>query len=185
MRFRLKLAVAVAAVGAAGIGTAAIAHDRSSKLETFLHGYEEVPAVSTNANGTFKATISRDQSRIDWMLTYGGTFNGSITQAHVHFAQKSVNGGIAVWFCQTGQAAAPPGTQECKQPAPGKSVTLKGTWRAADVTGAGTSGQGIAAGEFAELVRALRAGVAYANVHSTAQPGGEIRGQVDTDRGHH
>ena len=48
----------------------------------------------------------------------------------------------------------------------------------------GPAGQGIAAGEFAELVRALRAGAAYANVHTTAHPGGEIRGQVaDDDRG--
>ena len=31
---------------------------------------------------------------------------------------------------------------------------------------------------FAELVRAIRAGVAYVNVHSSVFPGGEIRGQT-------
>ncbi len=40
------------------------------------------------------------------------------------------------------------------------------------------AGQGIAAGHFAELIRALRDGVAYANVHSTKFPGGETRGQI-------
>jgi hypothetical protein len=47
----------------------------------------------------------------------------------------------------------------------------------------GAAAQGIAAGDFDELVRALRAGVTYANVHSQARPGGEIRGQLDR-RGH-
>ncbi|HEX6023034.1 MAG TPA: CHRD domain-containing protein [Solirubrobacter sp.] len=181
MQFRLKLAVAVAVLGAAAVGSAAIAHDRHHSLEAFLHGFEEVPAVSTGAIGEFDAVISRDESRIDWKLTYGGTFNGTITQAHVHFAQKSVNGAIAVWFCKTTQAA-PPGTQDCVQPAPGKKVTLTGTWRPADIAPT-VDAQGIGAGEFAELIRALRAGVAYANVHSNTQPGGEIRGQVSDGRG--
>jgi CHRD domain len=42
----------------------------------------------------------------------------------------------------------------------------------------GPASQGIAAGEFDELVRAIRAGVTYANVHSEKFPGGEIRGQI-------
>ena len=40
-----------------------------------------------------------------------------------------------------------------------------------------------AVGEFDELVRALRACVAYANVQTVDRPGGEIRGQFD-QRGH-
>ena len=58
---------------------------------------------------------------------------------------------------------------------------MTGTRTAADVVG--PAGQGIAAGEFEELVRALRAGVTYANVHSQQFGGGEIRGQFD-QRGH-
>jgi hypothetical protein len=50
----------------------------------------------------------------------------------------------------------------------------------------GPAGQGIAAGEFAELLAAMRAGVTYVNVHSTLYPGGEIRAQISADdhRGH-
>jgi hypothetical protein len=43
----------------------------------------------------------------------------------------------------------------------------------------GTNNQGIAAGDFAEILAAMRAGAAYVNVHSGNFPGGEIRGQVN------
>ena len=45
----------------------------------------------------------------------------------------------------------------------------------------GPTGQGIAAGQFEELVRAIKAGVTYANVHSSLFPSGEIRGQIKVD----
>jgi hypothetical protein len=41
--------------------------------------------------------------------------------------------------------------------------------------------QGIDAGEFGELVRALRAETVYANVHSSLHGPGEIRGQVKAE----
>jgi hypothetical protein len=56
------------------------------------------------------------------------------------------------------------------------SGDVMGTITAAQVVG--PAGQGIAAGEFEELVRAIKTGVTYANVHSTKFPGGEIRGQI-------
>jgi hypothetical protein len=70
----------------------------------------------------------------------------------------------------------PAGTQAC--PAAGGTIT--GTITAANVT-AGAAGQGIAAGEFAEFVNAIRAGATYVNVHSTNRPGGEIRAQLEDD----
>jgi hypothetical protein len=179
VQFRLKLAVGVAVLGIAGIGTAAVAHDRS-RVSAFLHGYEEVPAVSTGALASFSASINRGGESIDWKLTYGGTFNGTVTQGHIHLGQKTANGGVSVFFC-TNLGNGPAGTQPCPQPAPDGRVTISGTWTAADVVG--PAGQGIAAGELAELIRAIRAGVTYANIHSTTQGAGEIRGQVD-DRDH-
>ena len=70
----------------------------------------------------------------------------------------------------------PAGTEEC----PAEPATITGSFVAADVVG--PAGQGLAPGEFDELVRAMRAGATYANVHTTLVPGGEIRGQIDGNR---
>ena len=63
---------------------------------------------------------------------------------------------------------------------PGGSVAeAEGVITAANVIG--PAGQGIAAGEFAELIRAIKGGRTYANVHSSSFPGGEIRGKIQVD----
>ena len=49
----------------------------------------------------------------------------------------------------------------------------------------GPAGQGIKPGEYAELLRAIRAGATYANVHSSLYPSGEIRAQLNEHHGHH
>ena len=135
--------------------------------------------MSTVAEGEFHARISDDASQIDYELKYSD-LEGSVTQAHIHFGQKGVNGGISVWLCGNPSTTVnpPPGTQPC--PAP--PATITGTLTAANVVG--PASQGIAAGEFAELISAIRAGKTYANVHSTKFPGGEIRSQIEGNSGH-
>jgi hypothetical protein len=108
---------------------------------------------------------------VDYTLTYQD-LEGDVRQAHIHLGQRSVNGGISVWLCQTAFNVDPTGLA----PACPQSGTVEGSFTAANVIG--PAGQGIATGEFAELIRAMRAGVTYANVHSTKFPGGEIRGQI-------
>ncbi len=134
-------------------------------------GYEEVPAVATTGKGTFDATISPDGNSISYFLTYSD-LEGSITQSHIHFGQKGVNGGITLFLC-TNLGNGPAGTQLC--PAP--PATISGMLTAADMVNTANA-QGIAAGEFSELVAAIRAGATYANVHSTKFPGGEVRTQI-------
>ena len=93
------------------------------------------------------------------------------TQAHIHFSRPGVNGGIIAWLCGAGSA------QNTVCPASG---TVTGTVAAGDVIG--PAGQGIDAGEFDELLRAMRAGSTYVNVHSSMFGDGEIRGQVAVSR---
>jgi hypothetical protein len=151
--------------------------DNIRKFRSALSGYQEVPAVSTAANGDFKAEISRDESSITYELNYSD-LEGTVQQAHIHFGQMSVNGSIEVWLCSN--LASPP-TPAGVQPCPAPPATVTGTIVAANVVGQAAgppAGQGIQPGEFAELIRAIKAGKAYANVHSTKFPGGEIRAQI-------
>jgi CHRD domain len=184
-RLRVKLAIGVAAIGVAVITAAAVAGDRGG-IKTSLTGFEEVPAISTDGDGSFRASLSRSGTELRYELRYEDLEGGNPTQAHIHFAQKSVNGRIVVWLCGSATNPGPEGTQACPASPEG---TVTGTIVPEDVVGATppASDQGIAAGEFDELVRALRAGAAYANVHTATFPGGEIRGQLDGDhrkRGH-
>jgi hypothetical protein len=173
---RVKLAAVVAVVAVGAVGAVAVANNRSS-FAGFLSGYEEVPAVSTTGNGTFRAAINRSETEIKWQLAYS-KLEGDVLQAHIHLGQESVNGGIVVWLCGNPSATITPpaGTQTCPPP-PAK---ISGTITAAEVTGIlpTPSPQGINPGEFDEFVRAMRAGVTYANVHSSRSPGGEIRTQI-------
>ena len=101
-----------------------------------------------------------------------------MTQAHIHFGGPRQSGGISVFLC-TNLGNGPAGTQAC----PPDGATVTGTIRPADVIG--PADQGIAAGEFGELLDAIRHGATYVNVHSTLYPGGEIRAQLeDEDNGH-
>lgn len=168
--------VAVVLLGITGIAaSAASGGDRSARFSADLEGFQEVPAVSTVAGGSFRAQVSSAGDSVSWRLRYSG-LGSPVLMAHVHFGQEAVNGGVSVWLCTTSGAplTAPPGTPTCPGPTGG---TISGTLTSAGVVG--PSGQGIAAGELGELLAAMEAEVAYANVHSMTFPGGEIRGQVE------
>jgi hypothetical protein len=151
---------------------AAASAARAEHIQATLTGYEEVPVVSTVASGEFVATISNDGQSIDYALTYSG-LQGTVTQSHIHVAQLSVAGSIVIWLCGTASNPGPAGTQTCPQ-----SGTITGTITAADVVAGSIVSQQLKAGQLDEVIVAMRAGTAYANVHTNLSPGGEIRGQI-------
>ena len=174
---KLTLAVSVGLLGAVILITTAVANgDGGKSFRINLSGYQEIiagppegGAVSTVGNGRFTAKVRKDPLRIEYRLRYEGLEGATTTQAHIHFGQRHTNGGVSAFLCGGGD----------KPPCTPDSGDISGpiaTIDAADVIG--PAGQGIAAGEITELIRAMQNGVTYVNVHTDLYPGGEIRGQI-------
>jgi hypothetical protein len=182
---KLALAVAVVSLGAAAVIATAIAKsshgDGGRSFSARLTGYEEIipanptattptgegGAVSTVGEGTFRARVKEDPLRIEYTLQYEDLEGATTSAAHIHFGQRSTIGNVVAFLCGGGgKPACDPDTD-----------TITGTIVAADVTGLAAA-QGIAAGELPELIRAMRNGATYVNVHTNTWPSGEIRGQV-------
>jgi hypothetical protein len=160
-------------VGVAATAVPSTADD-GRRVRASLTGYQEVPAVSTTGNGSFRARLKGDGT-IDWTLSYRA-LEADATQAHIHFAQEDVNGGISVWLCSNLPSPPTPTTVDIAD-CPLREGTVSGTITASHVFG--PAAQGIGPSELAELLAAIRAGVTYANVHTTMFPGGEIRAPLD------
>jgi hypothetical protein len=160
--FAVPVVLAAATFAVAGDG------NKSQFKADTLTGYQEVAGpgtISTVGSGTFEASLNGAGDGISYTLTYGGLEGGAVTQAHIHFGARGFSGGVIAFLCGGSKPACPP------------SGTVTGTIVAADVIG--PNSQGIEAGSFDEVVRAVRAGAVYANVHTTRWPAGEIRGQIN------
>lgn len=171
---------AVIVVGAAAT---VFAHDRDQEdARASLNGFHENPSISTTGRGTLELRIDTEAETIEFELRYRGLegvdpteAGGVVTAAHIHVSAPGVNGGVAAFLCGGGGRPACP-----EQPA-----TITGTIDKENIIG--PAAQGIDEGEesaFEELVRAIRNGYTYVNVHTTRFPSGEIRGQIETYRRH-
>ena len=171
---RTKLIAMVVATGIVGLsGTYACAEEFSAHLI----GFNETPSILSGGSGTFKLDLDRSAGTANYELAYSG-LSSPATQAHIHFAKARDAGGIIVWLCQTETNPGPPGTPTC--PVDGGTVT--GTITASTIVA--IPAQLVPAGDFNALTDALISNSAYANVHTTAAPEGEIRGQIrESDEG--
>lgn len=175
-RILILAAAAVLTVGL--IGSVSANDDRNDDdsdrrdVKASLGGFAEVPSISTTGKGSLRLRIDPGASTITYEFTYEGLQGGAVTGAHLHLGQVGVAGGVIANLCGGTEAA-------CPATAAG---VLSGTIAASEILG--PAAQGIAAGptEFAEVLRAIRAGAVYANVHTTTYPSGEIRGQLKGGR---
>jgi hypothetical protein len=184
---KVALLAVLVAIGVLPVGAVAIAGDGdgSSRNGSRLNGYQETPnSISTTGFGSFHLKISRDRQSVDYVLSYRNLeFDAS--QAHIHFAQRTASGGVAVFLCANG--AFREGQRANLATCPLRSGTAEGTFTASDLGNAGRGlGPGSVAGEWEELLAAIKVGHTYANVHTGSSgppvvgwPGGEIRGQIN------
>lgn len=172
---RVGVAALLAVVAIVGVlfFSATSANEGTLSLRAELTGFQESPPKLTTGTGTFTATISGD--KLTYTLKYSN-LSSAATQAHIHFGQRAVSGGIFIWLCQSSTKPSPTaGTPTC--PAGGGTVT--GTATAASVLK--IDGQTLNPGNFNDAIAIIKSGEAYANVHTTNFPPGEIRGQIQVE----
>ena len=164
---RLRAALLVALVGPMFLAAGAQAGD--DDVDARLKGLNEVPVVLTDGNGDFEAELEDDV--IEYELDYDDT-KGEVLQAHIHLAQKGVNGPVAAFLC-TNLGNAPPGHDV---PPCDPEGDVEGEITPDEVLG--IDAQGLEAGDIEALFEAMEDGGAYINVHSSRFPPGELRGQT-------
>ena len=98
-------------------------------------------SVSTTGFGSFHIKFNKDMTA-DYVLSYKG-IETPVQRAHIHFAQRSVNGPIEVWLCDGDPAASHPPGPPARQPGgtrlcpcvPQGGGTVSGTIIAGDIQG--------------------------------------------------
>jgi hypothetical protein len=148
----LIAAIVVSATAiACGSDDNTIAAPKAPTYIATLSGGGEFPANATP--GTGNATIVKSGTTYTYTITFTG-LTGPLTLAHIHGpAAAGANASVIVPFDATGQ---------------GTSGTLSGTFT-------GTNNVNIATDSLDKL---MTSGNAYVNLHTAANPGGEIRGQL-------
>ena len=131
-------------------------------MKTFialLRGSQEVPPVRTNANGKFLARVSKDGKRLRFILVVRDIRNAFA--GHIHLGRRGVNGPIVAFLFGN-----------LRIPISARRKIFIGTITKNDLIGP-LRGQSLRA-----LLRQMRRGNTYVNVHTTQNPNGEIRGQI-------
>ena len=137
-----------------------------------LSGDQEVPPVVTPASGTAQLTLNAAQDRLEIHLTIvgldldgsqtPGNMDDDVTSAHIHAAPAGLNGGVVFGFI-------------------GPNNDLNADLVIDPVAGTIFSGwdlnEGNATTLAAQLPNLFNQGL-YFNVHTLANPSGEIRGQI-------
>ncbi len=155
-RRRFVTAVGVGGVAVAGTGIAG-ARGQNRNFRAHLSGDEEVDPVDTNAQGQAIFQLSKGGDELSFKLIVANIDN--VVAAHIHCAPAGQEGPVGVTLFE-GEATSESGT------------LAEGTITEPD------EGNSCGWESLADVVEAIRSGEAYVNVHTAANPGGEIRGQI-------
>ncbi len=171
---RLSMALVVS-VSVSGL--VASAQSQGNRYSATLVPGQENPALAAAGSGSIVLDIDERAGEITYALTYEGLVD--VLQSHIHFEKPALNGGVMLWLCKTAavQGPTPATTPDC----PVGGGTVSGTLLSSDVRA--IAAQRLSAGDFASAVAQIRNGLAYANVHTAANTGGQIRGQIQQGGG--
>lgn len=160
MSKRLLLSVATISL----LPITAVAEGNAFKAN--LTGAQEVPPVMTETSGNAKFRVNTDESEIvvDLTVTDGDDLLG-VAGAHIHCAPAGSNGPVVAFLAGS-------------QP-----VGLDGDLRIRLTISNENIINSACGATIGELVQSFRAGMAYVNVHSVANPGGVVRGQIYQNAG--
>jgi hypothetical protein len=125
--------------------------------ETFtatLSGENQVPPLDVDATGNATVMISDDEQSVSWEVTYSG-LTGDPAAGHIHIGAAGENGPVMIPFAEV------------------TATGTSGTFNADDYE----TGDGLPA-DWEGVLAAIRSGDTYVNIHTAANPGGEIRGQL-------
>ena len=155
------------AVGLAALALALPACDKATDnveiFQTTLAGSNEVPGTGSSASGACGLQI--EGNRVLFSVETHGLSN--IIGAHIHTAASGANGPIRAVFIPFPGSSAVILTGSDIIPSR-EGLLTSGSFGPADVRGI----------TFDQLLTEIRAGNTYCNVHTTRNPGGEIRGQL-------
>jgi hypothetical protein len=153
----ITLAVAVFSIG---MTTTLLntTYAQEQKFTASLSGDQEVPPNTSTAKGW--AWFKPMSDSVWFKVNVTGI--DKVTMAHIHSGKKGENGEVVVVLFK---ADSPTG--------PMSGTLAQGNFTAADLKGPMT-GKTIK-----DLVTAMQNGETYANVHTEANPKGEIRGQIE------
>ncbi|MDA8173544.1 MAG: CHRD domain-containing protein [Nitrospiraceae bacterium] len=159
MKAPRRLLILVTALAIVFAGASAGAFKLKSRYAVKLSGKQETPAVSTKATGVAYIRRIAHDTKLTYVLKVRNI--EGVTMAHIHLAPK-------------GQEGPPVANLYTGPEKKGKfSGTLaKGTITDKDLTGP-MQGKTIN-----DLIKEIKGGNTYINVHTAAHPNGEIRGQI-------
>jgi hypothetical protein len=149
----------------------ALGDDGKRAFKAELDGYQQVPSFSSSGTGEVRVHVAPSDDEAEYELSFADVQGSIVLFAHLHFGRPGVNGGTIAFLCSNSPPL--PDVPLCPDVNGGSVV---GTLDASRVVG--PIGQGIAPGDFDALVRALRAGATYVNVHTNASTPGEMRGNI-------
>lgn len=153
-----------APVGTTGVVQRIVAADDVREFGADLAGDNEVPPVDSDAEGeaSFKANGAGTEVRYELEVE---DIEG-VVQAHIHLGAAGANGPVVAFLFGPVAGGIDVGEEE---------TIAQGTVTAGDLRGP------LAGMTINDLLAEMQAGNAYVNVHTLANPGGEIRGQIEAD----